>query len=254
MSDIKKIQQFQLSILKEVISVIEKYGLNYIAVGGTALGAFRHNAFIPWDDDIDIAMPRKDYDTFLTLQNELPDNLFIQNYNTDKHYPLYFSKVRLDNTKFVERRFKNQDMHQGIFIDIFPLDQINLNDKISEKVNKQENKFRRLVKNSPKKWLYWMAYGFINPTQAFAQLESLIKRNTSANTNKFVSIQANDSFDFENLYPIQTLPFEDIQICVPNNIEHYLENKYGDYMRIPEEHERRLHDVIELKFNVDKPT
>ena len=96
--NIKDIQQIQLSILKEIIKVTEQYDLTYFAVGGSALGAYRHQGFIPWDDDIDIAMPRADYNKLLSLQSAFPEDLFIQTTETDKHYTMPFAKIRKNDT------------------------------------------------------------------------------------------------------------------------------------------------------------
>ncbi|WNC67917.1 LicD family protein [Thalassotalea nanhaiensis] len=254
MDRIKEIQQVQLQILKQVLSVINQHNLSYIAVGGTALGALRHQGFIPWDDDIDIAMPRADYDIFLKLQDELPEQLFIQNFKTDKHYPLYFTKVRLNGTLFVEERFQNQPMHHGIFIDIFPLDTLDINESLIKSVKTKENIFRRLVKKSYKSWLYKFRYSFKTAQQAYNDLEDTILQHQKTNGAVIGSIQANDIFKEENLFPITTLPFEDIDICVPNNIEQYLEDKFGDYMRIPQLHERKLHKLVSLDFGNTKAT
>lgn len=248
MTNIEKIQRVQLNILKEILKLIERENLTYIAVGGTALGAFRHKGMIPWDDDIDIAMPRKDYQRLLELQHLLPEHLFIQNFNTDSAYPLYFTKIRHNGTRFVEKRFHGLDMHQGIFIDIFPLDNITDRLNAQREIKIKDNIFRRLVKKQFQQSLYCLLYGFKSKQESFFELDKLVQVNNNKPIKELGSVHARDYFTQQQLNHIKQLEFEDIHINVIVDIEDYLFEKYGDYMRIPEEHERRLHKLVELDF------
>src|SRR5690554_4763759 len=122
---IQEIQKIQLGILKEVNDICKKHNILYSLYGGTLLGAVRHSGFIPWDDDIDIAMLRSDYEKFLKVApNELSKEYFLQTYNTDKKCIFPFAKIRKNGTLFIENGSKGIKMHQGIFIDIFPLDNV----------------------------------------------------------------------------------------------------------------------------------
>ena len=90
-----ELQQKERDLLKIFIDFCDENKLTYFLVGGTLLGAIRHKGFIPWDDDIDVAMPREDYDKFVSLASKRftkNNNVFFQNYRTDKHYPYVFSK------------------------------------------------------------------------------------------------------------------------------------------------------------------
>lgn len=120
---LRRLQLAELEILDEFVHVCEKYGLRYYLVGGTLLGAVRHQGFIPWDDDIDVAMPREDYDRFADVAaSELGPQYFYQSPETDPYYFLTYAKMRKNGTEIYEERFKNARFHKGIFIDIFPLD------------------------------------------------------------------------------------------------------------------------------------
>ena len=121
-TELRRIQLLELDLLKKVKKICEKYGLVYYLVSGTLLGAVRHKGFIPWDDDIDIAMPYNDYCIFLTLaQKELGDKYFVQNFNTEDGFNRGFTKIRINNTTYVSTENIDSTIHQGIWIDIFPL-------------------------------------------------------------------------------------------------------------------------------------
>ena len=121
---LKKIQKAELYLLLEFDKVCREQGFTYFLDSGTALGAIRHGGFIPWDDDIDVGMPRKDYDRFMEIgQSYLPDNVFLQNRRTEKNYSRYAAKLRLKGTIFPETDSALYE-HNGIFIDIFPFDNI----------------------------------------------------------------------------------------------------------------------------------
>ena len=113
----------ELEILKEFQRVCEIHHLRYFVTAGTLLGTIRHKGFIPWDDDIDIAMPRKDFEALRTVcTNELNSHFFYQDSHTDPCYPFYFAKIRKNGTTVEEPWLQRVPMHKGIYIDIFPLD------------------------------------------------------------------------------------------------------------------------------------
>ena len=119
----KTLQDIELDILKQFINICNKENLQYYVVGGTLLGAVRHKGFIPWDDDIDVSMPRQDYEKFLTVAKKyLSEPYFLQTRITDKNTLFNYAKIRNSNTTFIEQSIKKLDMNHGVFIDIFPLD------------------------------------------------------------------------------------------------------------------------------------
>ena len=119
---IKRIHEEILKVMDEVDRICRENNLQYYLIGGTLLGAVRHEGFIPWDDDLDIAMPREDYETFLAISpSALPSHLKIGTARYDVNYHRLFSKVYNVNTRFVEH-VGEKETNMGIFVDIFPLD------------------------------------------------------------------------------------------------------------------------------------
>lgn len=117
------LKRIELEMLKEFISVCKRLKLRYYLLGGTLLGAVRHKGFIPWDDDIDVGMLRKDYEIFIhKAQYLLPDRYFVQTTFSDPDFPMNFCKIRDSNTTFIESSVKDCNINHGVFIDVFPLD------------------------------------------------------------------------------------------------------------------------------------
>ena len=124
-TDLLRIQKSARDILKQIHAFCEEHHIHYTVWGGTLIGTIRHQGIIPWDDDIDIAMERNEYDRFLALfqehKDEYPD-LFLQTSQTDPYYFFGFAKVRNLKTKGREALHVNMPYQEGVFLDIFPLD------------------------------------------------------------------------------------------------------------------------------------
>ena len=118
----KKIWGIQLDLFFEFKRVCEKYNLKYFLFFGSLLGAVRHNGFIPWDDDIDLGMPREDYEKLLTHADAFNTPYFLQNHKTDKCFYYSHTKLRNSNTSCINRAFKHQPFNQGMDLDIHPID------------------------------------------------------------------------------------------------------------------------------------
>ncbi len=116
-------QLTELEILEEFDRLCKLGGLRYYIIAGTLLGAVRHKGFIPWDDDIDVAMPRKDFERLAAVCREhLSPDYTLQCSTGEKNYPFFYHKLRKNGTFVEEISLKRVEMHKGIFIDIFPLD------------------------------------------------------------------------------------------------------------------------------------
>ncbi len=123
--NLKALQDVELGILKDFINICDTYNLKYVLAYGTCIGAIRHKGFIPWDDDIDVAMPRKDYEKLINIADEvMGDKYVLQTYNSEKNCGLIFGKIRKNGTIMSEVYSHHIDMHQGVWIDIFPYDNV----------------------------------------------------------------------------------------------------------------------------------
>lgn len=118
-----ELQKTELEILRAFIGVCDKLDLHYYLVCGSALGAVKYGGFIPWDDDIDVALPRGDYDVFVReAQALLPEYCFVQNYRSDPGFPAFYCKIRDSRTTYIEKSMQHRRMNHGVYIDVFPLD------------------------------------------------------------------------------------------------------------------------------------
>lgn len=264
----KEIQKCEVEILKELDRITRKHNLKYMLVGGTLLGAIRHKGFIPWDDDIDIAMPRKDYEKFKEIVSKETDEkkyYFQDMYNSDK-YGMIFGKLKMKNTLLVEGTNNLPKEEQNIWIDIFPYDKTSKNMFIA-KVN--------LIRGYIYKIIYYLKCGnklvehtFIRKVAAFVlkvlslfytkksckrKFEKLYKKYELKKECNYVSYGGTYVFKeittkeyFDNL--IET-DFENNSFYIPKEYDEYLTRIYGDYMKLPpKEKQKSHHEIIEVVF------
>ena len=147
MSNLRKLQLMELDILKQVTELCERHGLRYFLLGGTFLGAVRHQGFIPWDDDIDIGMLREDFEKFRRICPQLlASHLSYQSYTDEPTSHYIFDKVRLKDTYF-STKFSNRfiDIENGIFIDILVYDRTANSNFLQKFHIKSICFFRRLI-------------------------------------------------------------------------------------------------------------
>lgn len=263
---LEKLQNTQIEILKEIVRICEKHQLRYFLIYGTLLGAIRHNGFIPWDDDLDIGMPREDYEKFKEIaKEELSDSYFLQNMETQKDYWLMFSKVRKNNTIFEEEAVKNMPdyIHKGIFVDIFPYDYVGkkegalvyiqfvLSKAIIETLYYKAGVYKKSSLRYP--ILDFVLCLFSKKTLGKMQtkIATLQKRK---NAKYFADFNAPRSYE-KAIYPIDGfLPSLDHEFAgetfqVPNAYDAYLQKVYGNYMQLPKEEDRVNHRTLQIVFD-----
>ena len=267
MYPIRDIQKVQLEMLLEFDRICKKNNIKYQLFSGTLLGAIRHKGFIPWDDDVDVCLLREDYNRFVkTCKTELNQNYFLQTYETDKNYIMQFAKIRKNNTKFVERGTSQCNIHQGIYIDVFPLDNI-LPDKFIGKVqqkllyilgrtNLSRVKMHCLYAKKPiEKYLSFIMHYLLKliPKNLTDKLQTNIACMFEKQNTKFVSHLTNgasyeryyrylvDKNDFKNTIEVE---FEGCKFPVPKNYHKVLRKLFGDYMNLPPIEKRNSHHNI----------
>lgn len=248
-TEMKKVWAVEMQLLKKLLDVCEKHHLRIWAEGGTLLGTVRHHGYIPWDDDIDMAMLRDDYDKLQAIaKDEFKAPYFFQSGYTDL-FPCGFSKLRMDGTAAILHHEYNQKFHQGIFIDIFCYDAVPDNQLVFEKQKKEGEERIRLLKtycdsywsftNFKHNWFVIKAKWTVGRKgfkKCFEEYEHLFRQHKIAN-NKNVSFIAfyyelerylrDKHWYDETMY----LPFEDIQMPVPKDFDKILTLQYGEYMR-----------------------
>jgi lipopolysaccharide cholinephosphotransferase len=263
---LKKIQKAELYLLLEFDKVCREQGFTYFLDSGTALGAIRHGGFIPWDDDIDVGMPRKDYDRFMEIgQSYLPDNIFLQNRRTEKNYSRYAAKLRLKGTIFPETDSALYE-HNGIFIDIFPFDNIAGNRFWARLAVKNVVEMLHVIRTyrghdlgvSPsrvRRSISWiikrMPEGLINSLEKICFRIALRNENkeTSFMTCYFWRMSQTKQYLFERpkMLPVKDIYFEGHILKIMKNPDYYLTLMYGNFMQLPPEEKRFAH----LKGDVD---
>lgn len=262
-SEINELQKIQLSMLKDFDAVCQRHKISYQLFSGTALGAVRHKGFIPWDDDIDVVMLREDYERFFdSASKELDSNKYYVQREFSEHWPMFFSKLRLNGTTYIEKYHSHDaKIHQGIYIDIFPCD--NLSDSrlmqklqyIASKIVIAKSLYARGYETNSTVKKCFMQFCRILPTEPFRRL--CIRRNDSSSLKVHTFFGGGKKFErsiflrewFEQCVKMR---FEDSEFPVSAHYDEMLRVMYGDYMVMPTLEQRacKRHAVI---VDINKP-
>lgn len=270
--ELNKLKQIEVDLLKVFIDTCNKMGLQYYVVEGTLLGAVRHNGFIPWDDDIDVAMPRADYEIWVhNAQKYIDDpDIFVQTIETDPEYYCNITKLRNSNTTFIETMYYKLNMNHGVYIDIFPLDYY---PELPEEIDMFEQKEKELyfkfakahyvgwVEGYPKWKVFfrntmWKVISFVKPDYARNAVMQRDKHCMSVKeTSKIANL--NSAWVGRNVCPAEWYgdgvegSFEGISVRLPNEYDKILTQEYGDYMQLPPEEKRVTHHYTTI-IDLDK--
>lgn len=248
----EKLQEELLEILIELDRICTKRNIPYYLYAGTLLGAVRHKGFIPWDDDIDVAMFRKDYSEFKKVVQEELDTkrFFFQTQETDENYNWVFGRIRKENTLFMRSGQEHIGYHNGIFIDVFPMDNISEN-KIKQKFIIYACKFWKKVLWSPvgvksgKNTLHkvvFRALKLIPREVAISSYNYFAYKLNSDNTSLIIGHSVLSKIFRKSWFEgNMKLEFENVKFSVPKNYHDILTEMYGDYMKLPPKEERRGH-------------
>ena len=270
-SDLRKeLWNAQMDILKRFIDICKSNNLKYIVYGGTLLGTIRHDGYIPWDDDIDIMMPREDYEKFLKIGQEyLGDNYFLQSHHTEKSYVYGHAQIRNTNTTcLISSSYTDLSLNKncGIFIDIFPCDYVPDDYKERMKHTKKIKRLKQLAQNKVYKYNSKNKFKTILKRLAvfgyflFHDLEkTIIKYNNLAMKYKDTNTVALASFlpcyeknvwDKKLFEELTTHKFEDMLVSIPVEYDKILTKMYDNYMEIQENNNNTFH--WSMYFDVNK--
>lgn len=261
---LRDLQHEEFEILLEIDRICKKHNIKYFLNAGTLLGAVRHKGFIPWDDDIDICMPLKDYKKFKKIsKKELNESYFLQSYDTDLT-SIWYTKVRKNGTTAIETGGSDKPFHQGIWVDVFPL--IGVKDDphwlksiaaraaFAKKLLSRKNSYISESKNlSVLKKLH--KFVPLEALRLFAKMVYMTTFKSHENYEfcyclwaqkkfkaKYKSALFNESCEVE---------FEGFMFPSPKNWDEYLTIEYGDYMTPPPPEKRNggFHtlEIIDLK-------
>ncbi len=245
----EQVKAKEVEILDYIVGVCQKHSLRYYLSYGSLLGAVRHKGFIPWDDDIDISMPRSDYERLLKVMLHHPDRRFVTLTPKAKGYPYHYAKVVDLSTRLVEENF-DDFAGNGLWVDIFPLDGVNTTaPTLQKKLAKYFNSCRASATfkccppgNKPWKWRVCKWIG----THTFALLTDWCSRIKPFDGAKYV---AHMPTALQNIFPrrifdkVVEVEFEGKRYAAPAAYDEYLTILYADYMQLPPEDQRVSHCV-----------
>ncbi len=263
----QKVHKIQLELALEVRRICDKNGIGYALIAGTMLGAVRHKGFIPWDDDMDIGLLRPEFERFLkACESDLGREYFLQTWDTDPGFALPFAKIRKNGTLYIEHNAGKSDLHSGIYIDVFPYDNVPI------------GKFRKMHQNAmtyilkrilllKKNYQVWedgeKVKAFTYKTLAYLTKPfsaNKIKNMLYCCITRYNSIESDTvvTFGGSYVYPKESIrkkwlveradiQFEGHSFTAPKDAYGYLSYFYGDYMTPPPEEKRyNRHKIIKI--------
>ena len=264
--ELRKVQLLELKVLKEIKRICIKHDIKYFLTGGTLIGAARHKGFIPWDDDIDIAMMRPEYDRFLEIApKELGPEYTLNCIQHDKKLGIFLSKVVLKGTNYRSVQQPATIGDCGFWVDVIPYDHIYDNKFLATlyfrylnfllvlyaKKNGYKNGLtllRRLVANMMKICFFWVPKEWL-----WRKLVNYPYRLNKKNTGKrcYLAGRYGAPHEFRDAYlfgEYTEIPFEDDNFMVLKRYKQFLSDHFGDYMKLPPVEQRITHQVAELDF------
>jgi lipopolysaccharide cholinephosphotransferase len=274
-----KMKKVLLSILFDFINICEENNLIYFLGGGSCLGAVRHKGFIPWDDDLDVNMPRADYNKLISI---IKSKEYLSGYDftfpdKDKDTKTLFLKIYKNGTTNVEVYDSESPFPHGIFLDVFPMDNVPPNMLIRSTKGKicfflhkiclysffstyPSKMYRNMMMQTKETWFRYNLYMIIGSFVSFFISHRILSYFTDyffsyPNISKYVTYPTGKRYYSGEMLPRNVfLPvsqgvFEGIKVNLPHNADAYLRNLYGDdYMSLPPLEKRESHHVVNLNF------
>lgn len=264
----QEIQKVSLNILKNITDIMDREGFNYVLAYGTLIGAIRHKGFIPWDDDVDIMMPRPDYENFIKYAVNHKEEfgcIETMNMQTTPKYPYMITRM-CDNRYEIEVD-NEEKCGMGIFVDIYPIDGVGESMKEANTIFKKVAKYPSfiflatrkhfrlgLTRGAIKKFLKFPAFVFshIMGKNYFAGKLNSIISSLDYEKSKYVCCVAWDPdfvvYEKKLLRERVKVPFEQYEFYVPKEYDKVLRLTYGDYMQLPPEKDRIYHHLYKARM------
>ena len=259
------LQQKELEMLKIFVEICDKLGLKYYLVCGSALGAVKYGGFIPWDDDIDVALTREDYRVFCQeAQALLPEGIFLQTHETDPRYPWISAKLRDSRTTYIETPSREMRINHGVYLDVFPLDGYPTR---SSEIRKLEiyKDYQKLLLLSAYRGTYSLKvrillniFRFLGVHRRTAKIVSRLQKALSAYSTEGSVLWCNHAnwqgkLEYaprEHYGQGRMVKFEGLDVRVPEKYDEYLTQKYGDWRAdLPEEQKvgHHYYEIMDLE-------
>jgi lipopolysaccharide cholinephosphotransferase len=259
-AELRKLQLVELDILREFVRVCEAHGLRYYVAYGTLLGAVRHRGFIPWDDDVDVTMPRSDYNRFAEIcGTNLRPGFRWQSYSTDEHYPHLFGKLLKDESVLRQAPSEHLGFQQSVYIDVFPLDGgadrvwAALAQRVIVRICRL--RLRLGIKRGLFKRLLVQLIRVIPRSGVIAAFEMMTRSVPTDRSAKWICVGGPYGYrrqSFPSNWFASGAPqvFEGLRVVGPVAWDSYLVQLYADYMTPPPLSDRlSLHQVTEVELD-----
>ena len=268
MDQLRQLQLVELEMLKVFDRVCRKHGVPYFVSWGTALGAVRHKGFIPWDDDIDVCMLRKDFDALLKIPEEEWEGLELAMpgetpFYQEKWYPKLFKPGTIFESKNWIRLVGEQAVRKPVWIDIFLFDYYDTEEEAKRKTRTAcryhwlyyHSKFRNNInRDDPirekavatvKNVIYHILRMFSTPEGYISGYYRKIRKDQGKHLICYDDLDTKEitdsKLDESDIFPLQDIQFEDMTVMTARDTDKELRQLFGDYMQLPPEEERVGH-------------
>lgn len=273
--DLQKLQRHLFKMYWDVVEVCNRHGLRVSLAYGNVIGAMRHNGWIPWDDDLDLHMPREDYELFLSkYANELPSKYKISSYLTEGGSYARFAKIFDTETQYVPL-VEEETECSGVFIDIFPIDNIPAQPLLNklrrlwsfflmytatsvQLYKEPSEKYRKIMTSSKEGRRNWRIRQIWGALFSFASARTWNKWIEKFAINRKESGYAHVMSDLNVCYRMipkdYFLPFREIElpgignVNIPNKFDEYLSLSYGDWRKVPDDSDKWHHYVTKMEL------
>ena len=264
---LQRLQERERELLRVFDALCREHGLIYFIDGGTCLGAVRHGGFIPWDDDVDVAMPIKDYVKFLKLApSALPAGYSLHTSMNTPGFTALWAKIFIDGTRFNDANAVAAGTEQGIFLDVFPFCPLDSDEARARAQLRGCNFWQKLSylkgfsnpklpKGTRLRPLVQLALNLAHQVAKHVPQKLIVRKFGASAKPRTPSLQwfsacysTWGTYSDVILFPTRLIDFDGIQLQAPADPDAYLRTLYGDYMQLPPEDERYTHLPKVLDF------